>query len=200
MKIKQTTTFFIFIALFLGVSCSTGPVKEKAVEQTGETVLINADEAAFLQNLASLCGKSFAGREIYSKSGRNSWAGKILVMHVTVCEPTQVHIPFHINDDKSRTWMFLAEEGKLRFRHDHRHDDGTPENQTLYGGFADGTGNGFAQNFPADEYTNTLLADNIERKWTIALSENLTTMSYQLHYAGEMVFEAEFDLTKPLDN
>ena len=60
-------------------------------------------EKGFMNNLSSLCGKSFRGQEIYSAPGRESWADRDFVMHVTVCETDRVHIPFHLNEDRSRT-------------------------------------------------------------------------------------------------
>ncbi|MGF1585078.1 MAG: hypothetical protein ACFCUM_07140 [Bacteroidales bacterium] len=155
-------------------------------------------ERAFLDNLSGLCGQSFRGKELYTAPGRDSWAEKEFVMHVTVCEDDRVHIPFHLDDDHSRTWMFLAEENGLRFRHDHRHEDGTPEDQTLYGGYADGTGSAFLQKFPADQYTIDLLTDTLGREWRVILAEDLSTMTYQLHYSGQLMFAAEFDLTEPI--
>lgn len=155
-------------------------------------------EQEFLDNLASLCGKSFRGREVYMAPGRESWAHMDFVMHVTVCEDDRVYIPFHLDEDRSRTWMFIAEENGLRFRHDHRHEDGTPEYLTLYGGYADGTGTEYMQNFPADEYTKELLEDVFNREWQIILAEDMSKMTYQLTYHGDPVFTAEFDLTNPI--
>jgi len=86
--------------------------------------------------------------------------------------------------------MFLAEDQGLRFRHDHRHKDGTPEDQTLYGGYADGSGTAFIQRFPADDYTNAMLDDDHARQWNIVLAEDLSTMTYQLLYQRELIFEA----------
>lgn len=130
--------------------------------------------------------------------GRDSWADHDMVMHVTICEDTHVHIPFHLDEDRSRTWMFLEENGQLRFRHDHRYEDGTPEEQTLYGGYADGSGTAFLQRFPADDYTVELLTDTLGREWNVVLDEALTTLSYRLLYHGEIVFQADFDLSNPI--
>lgn len=188
----------IFLVSFLFVSCKN-PAREKQTDEKDATSQsLTADEQAFIDNLASLCGKSFAGKETYSKDGRDSWADRSMVIHFTVCEPDLVQIPFHIDDDQSRTWMFMNEDGKLRFRHDHRHEDGTPEDLTLYGGYADGNGTAFQQSFPADDYTNNLLDDDLDRVWNVVLSEDLSQMRYELGYKGEIVFKAEFDLTTPL--
>ncbi len=194
---KSILWFLPVMATFL-VYCGNTPRETEQVATETEVVALSEAEQAFLNNLASLCGKSFRGREVYMQEGRESWADKDLVMHVTVCEDTHVHIPFHIDDDTSRTWMFLAENGKLRFRHDHRHPDGTPEEQTLYGGYADGEGDAFHQYFPADEYTRELLSDTLNRQWNVILDKDMTYFSYQLQYHGEVVFRADFDLTRPL--
>lgn len=193
---KKVLWILPVMALFL-VYCGGAP-REAEQDATETEVALSEAEQAFLNNLASLCGQSFRGQEVYMQEGRESWADKDLVMHVTVCEDTHVHIPFHIDDDASRTWMFLAEDGKLRFRHDHRHPDGTPEDQTLYGGYADGEGDAFGQYFPADDYTRELLTDTLNRQWNVVLDEDLTNFSYQLQYQGEIVFRADFDLTRPL--
>ncbi len=160
---------------------------------------LTPEERAFLDNLASLCGKSFAGEEVYLAEGRESWADDPFVMHVTKCEEDVVHIPFHVGDDTSRTWMFLVEDdGRLRFRHDHRYPDGTPEEKTMYGGYADGTGTAYAQHFPKDDYSRELLEDYFGREWRVVMDEEMTTYSYRLLYDGEVVFQADFDLTNPL--
>ena len=156
------------------------------------------NEKEFLEKLASLCGKSFQGQQIYMDPRGTSWEDNELIMHVTICEENKVHIPFHVDDDKSRTWIFAFEDGKLRFRHDHRHEDGTPEDLTLYGGYADGNGTAFIQIFPNDDYTKNLVSDDINRTWVVILDENLTTLTYKLRYHDERYFEARFDLTKPL--
>lgn len=193
------THVVIFICMLL-IFAGCGPSPSG---QTGEVGVVAEDnlldtERAFMDNLAKLCGKSFRGQEVYMAPGRESWADKDFVMHVVVCEEDRVHIPFHLDDDTSRTWLFLVEDGRLRFRHDHRHPDGTPEESTLYGGYADGNGTAFAQYFPADQYTIELLVDTLNRQWNIILDEDLRSFSYQLQYHGEVVFRADFDLSNPI--
>ena len=193
---KRTLTLLFVFTLILtacGPATQTGQQEEEVL-----TAVLSAEEQAFLDNLASLCGKSFRGRETYMAPGRESWAHLDFVMHVTECEEDHVYIPFHLSEDTSRTWLFLVENGRLRFRHDHRYPDGTPEANTLYGGYADGTGTAFRQHFPADDYTIELLVDTLGRQWNIVLDEAMTNFSYQLQYHGEIVFQADFDLTNPL--
>jgi len=193
---KKQFIILLLPALLL-TFCGPGPQQEQQIEAEHEQML-SENERAFLNNLASLCGNSFRGQETYMQEGRESWADRDMVMHVTICEDDYVHIPFHMDEDKSRTWMFINEDGRLRFRHDHRYEDGTPEELTMYGGYSDGTGNTFRQHFPADEHTIDLLVDTLNREWHVVLDEDLSNFSYRLLYHGEIVFQADFDLTEPL--
>ncbi len=160
--------------------------------------LISETHQAFFDNLASLCGKSFAGKQIYRSHHASGWAHLDMVMHVNVCENDQILIPFHVGEDRSRTWMFLVEDGMLRLRHDHRYPDGTPEEESLYGGYADNRGTAFVQHFPADEYTAGLIDDGGGNVWTIMIDEAFTTYTYRLERDGEKRLRVDFDLTKPL--
>ncbi len=196
--IKKLLLFAIIC--LVAYSCGQRPDEKQARDKEADETVLTSEERGFLDNLASLCGKSFRGEEVYMEEGRESWADKEFIMHVTVCEDDFVHIPFHLDDDHSRTWMFLKDEKGLRFRHDHRHEDGTPEEQTLYGGYADGKGTEFRQHFPIDDYSIELLDDAEEmRQWNVVLSEDMSTFSYKLLYYGEVVFQADFDLTEPIN-
>jgi hypothetical protein len=200
--ISKSLWFFALAILLLSCGQSQSgdsPGRDRLLDRLEELeVSLSDSEKGFLDNLSSLCGKSFRGKQTYSAPGRESWAGRDFVMHVTVCETDRVHIPFHLDQDRSRTWMFLAEEKGLRFRHDHRHEDGTPEELTMYGGYADGKGTRFSQRFPADQYTIELLEDTLGREWRVILREDLSSMTYQLHYSGQLMFAAEFDLTRAI--
>jgi hypothetical protein len=179
------------------LSCNTTP---KQVSVADDAICLPEGESAFFENLASLCGKSFKGKEVYIKPGRESWADKKFVMRVTLCDKDQIHIPFHLDDDHSRTWMFLIEDGRLRFRHDHRHKDGTPEDENLYGGYSDGKGTAYHQKFPNDDYTFEMLADSITRRWELLLDEKQKSLAYLLFLNDTLVFEAAFDLSKEIEN
>ncbi len=192
---------FFWALAFMGIVSCGGPA-EKGAEQ-GQHNDVSAFEQesfqAFYQNLQSLCGKSFEGKQVYMQEGRESWEEKGMIMHVTVCEDDELHIPFHLDEDHSRTWMFFNEDGKLRFRHDHRYKDGTPEEMTMYGGYADAErGTPFYQVFPADKYTIDIHPISVDSEWVVELSEDLSVFSYQLHHEGEMIFEARFDLSNPV--
>ncbi len=152
----------------------------------------------FVKNLVSLCGQSFEGAETYTLPERENWQGKRLVMEVIRCDMDTLHISLAVDENRSRTWMFMAEDGRLRFRHDHRHEDGTPEEVTMYGGYANDEGSALVQYFPADDYTCELIDYACKNQWIVRLSEDKETFSYILKLDGVMRFQADFDLTQPL--
>ena len=192
---KRNYVTLLLLAAF-AISCGSSSSKKETSESLKDEALLS--QKAFLNNLASLCGKTFVGQEDFIREGRESWSDKEFVMHVTVCDENKVHIPFHLSEDHSRTWQFTLEEQGLRFRHDHRYPDGTPEEKNLYGGYADGTGTAFWQNFPSDEYTLEMLADDNNRQWRVELAEDFSLLTYQLYYSDDLLFQASFDLTAPL--
>jgi len=190
-------TFISLILIVLSVSCSQ-PRTSNQAETTNEKVFKSETHQQFFDNLASLCGQKFAGAETFTIEGRDNWQGKKLVMEVILCEADKLHITLAVDEDRSRTWMFMAEEGELRFRHDHRHADGTPDDVTLYGGYATNAGDALVQYFPADEYTCQLIDYACKNEWVVMLNKEKTLFSYILSLDGVMRFQADFDLTKPL--
>ncbi len=201
---RRKPLLVLLIAVFVVFAC--GPRTESVIESRSNDLLEEVFEfnhesfKAFFDNLSALCGKTFEGRQVYMQEGRESWDGMRMVMKVDICMPNAIHIPFHLDEDHSRTWMFLNEDGRLRFRHDHRHEDGTPEDVTLYGGYADeDRGTPFFQVFPADEYTIDLLERGLGAEWVAELSSDLSVFSYQLFYQEELLFQADFDLTREIN-
>ena len=195
---QKQLLFFIAIALLV-FSC--GQPSEKAEEPRKETEFILLDSEthkAFFENLSKLCGKTFKGEEIYRSHHGESVAGQELIMQVVACTTEYIYIPFHIGDDRSRTWMFLIDDGMLRLGHDHRDEDGTPHEQTMYGGYADGTGNEYVQHFPADEYSAEIIEDGGGNVWTIKLDKDFTTFTYRLERDGEKRWRVDFNLKQPL--
>lgn len=153
----------------------------------------------FFNNLKTLCGWSFPGKQIFMAAGRECWEDKSMVINVSFCEEGAIHIPLHLDEDQSRTMIFLNDEGKLRLRHDHRSADGTPEEITHYGGYADKyRATSLHQVFMADEYTGRLIPGSAGSEWIVALKDEMTILSYQLHQEGKLIFRADFDLRNPL--
>jgi hypothetical protein len=152
----------------------------------------------FWENLKKHCGKSFEG-SLSSTPANDDFAGKKLVMHVRSCDDNTIRIPFFVGDDKSRTWVLTFENDRIQLKHDHRHEDGSEDKVTQYGGNATNSGSASIQVFPADQQTTDLLPHAATNVWWITLDEK--AFSYNLRRMGsDRLFTVVFDLTKTVEN
>jgi hypothetical protein len=174
----------ILIALIV-VLCSFG-VKDQSQKE-------------FMSNLGQFCGKTFAGTAIFPEGDRNPFKGQALKVIFDSCSDKELRMPFHVGEDKSRTWILTVDDKGLLFKHDHRHEDGTPDEITMYGGYGKSGGSAFEQSFPADEYTANLIPAASTNEWTFILSNDKKTLSYVLKRDGQLRFKADFDLSKSLN-
>lgn len=156
---------------------------------------------AFMARIAQLCGKAFAGRVVTTDPADADFANAELVMHVASCEPGQTRIPFHVGTDRSRTWVLTRTATGLRLKHDHRHEDGSSDVLTMYGGDTATPGTATRQEFPVDAESIALFkANGSERSITNvwAMEADATRFAYELRRPGRH-FRVEFDLTRPVD-
>lgn len=152
----------------------------------------------FWHDLQQLCGQSFEGKLIKPEKDEQ-FGGKTIVMHVRSCSDTVIKIPLFVGDDKSRTWVLTYVDGLIELKHDHRHEDGSPDETTMYGGTANNSGKAQAQVFPADVFTAELIPAAATNIWWITLNE--TEFTYNLKRVDTpREFTLAFDLTKPIDN
>ncbi len=158
----------------------------------------HSQATGFLKNMRSYCGNSYGGKAIFPEGDKNPFAGKELKIIFETCKKKEVRIPFHVGEDKSRTWVLTTDKQGLLFKHDHRHEDGTPDEVTNYGGYAAAGGTALQQSFPADEFTAKLLPAAATNEWTFVLDEENGVLSYILKRDGQLRFQADFDLKNPL--
>lgn len=151
------------------------------------------------EQLSTLCGQAFEGGVVTEDERDADFASQRLVMHVRECEADTLRIPFHVGEDRSRTWVITRlDDGRLRLKHDHRHEDGSEDVLTQYGGKTDNAAAGLSADFPADEDSRALFArEGIEvsmaNVWTMAIDGD--SFVYALN-RPDRHFEARFDLTR----
>ena len=151
--------------------------------------------AAFWGSLQELCGTAHEGRVVEAPADDTTFAGKDLVMHVRTCTDDEIRIPFHVGDDRSRTWVLTRTDTGLRLKHDHRHEDGTEDAITQYGGDAAPGGTAQRQEFPADEHTSSLIPAAATNVWTVEVVPG-SVFAYALRREGtDRRFRIEFDLS-----
>lgn len=150
----------------------------------------------FWKNLEKHCGKAYEGK-LAEHITRDDFTGKKLTMHVKSCSSNEIKIPFNVGDNYSRTWILTKKDGIITLKHDHRHENGTSETITFYGGTNTNFGFKDFQMFPADLETANLIDYASTNIWWITLDD--TTFSYNLQKAGSKTpFHVYFDLTKEI--
>lgn len=155
----------------------------------------------FHARLRALCGHAFAGRVTTSDAADREMASRPLVMHVAQCTDESIRIPFHVGDDRSRTWALSRTATGLRLKHDHRHADGSEDALTQYGGDTISPGSAGRQEFPADQYSRILFVrENIPAStanvWAVEIEPG-RLFAYELRRPGRH-FRVEFDLSRPV--
>jgi hypothetical protein len=155
----------------------------------------------FFRGLQAACGRAFEGRVTTSDEADRAFAASRLVMHVRSCRDDEIRIPFHVGDDRSRTWVISRTASGLRLKHDHRHADGSPDPLTQYGGDSAGEGTETRQEFPVDAFSRALFTERGTPQsnvnvWAIE-SEPGRRFVYELRRPGRH-FRVEFDLTRPV--
>lgn len=158
----------------------------------------------WFERLTRHCGKAYEGRLASTDPADSSFAGQRLVMHVRHCSPVEIRIPFHVGADRSRTWVISRTAAGLRLKHDHRHEDGSSDALTMYGGDSRGDGTAVRQLFPADAesialFTATGRSLSNANVWAMEIGDRL--FAYELRRPpgpAERFFRVEFDLSRPV--
>ena len=179
------TPFFLVATLFAGGSAATTA----------------AADIALLQALQPYCGKAFAGSLISKAPEDAAMAGQALIVHIADCRTNEVRMPFHVGEDRSRTWVLRALPQGLQLKHDHRHQDGSHDELTMYGGTSADVRTTLTQNFPADAYSKLMFQSRgrtaaLENVWSFTLEPG-QRLIYRLSRPGRE-FAVAFDLTQPV--
>jgi hypothetical protein len=168
---------------------------------------VQAPADAFLAALATHCGQAFDGRVVANLPASpepDDFEGKRLVMHVRGCDAParELRVPFHVGDDRSRTWVLTRTAQGLRLKHDHRHQDGSGDAVTMYGGESANAGTAMRQEFPVDAESIAMferegLVASVTNTWAMEIEPGRRFL-YELTRPGGRAFKVEFDLTRPV--
>lgn len=187
------------LAAFLLVACDG-----RAERAEADTPASAPDpQQAWWEHVQGLCGQAFAGEMVrYDEALDSGWLNRDVIMHVRECSPTEIRIPLHVGENRSRTWVLTRTEEGIRLKHDHRHPDGTEEASTQYGGDTVDRGTAHRQAFPADDYSRALFEaqdhpDGVHNVWIMEIHPG-ERFTYNLTRFNRD-FAADFDLTRPVD-
>lgn len=153
---------------------------------------------AFMGNLNALCGQSHEGRLVTTDPADADFAGKKLVLGPVTCNASEVSIPFAVGENRSRTWVITRTGTGVRLKHVHRHDDGSEDKVSRYGGDTAATGTDTRQEFPVDEFSKLIFrANKLDRSvtnvWAVEAAPG-QHFAYELRRPNRF-FRVEFALT-----
>lgn len=156
----------------------------------------------FFDQLAEHCGNAYPGGLTLEPEGDDMLTGtEKLIVHFRECDEDQLKLPFHIelededDWDRSRTWIFTRHRDGLEIRHDHRKEDGSDDDVTMYGGYSVGDGTAMRQEFESVERTEET---GIFRGWRVEIVPG-DRYTYGTIRGDEWSWRVDFDLSEPLD-
>lgn len=151
----------------------------------------------FWKQLSALCGQAYAGTVVEAPQGDTTFTNRALIMHVRTCNDSIIRIPFHVGEDRSRTWVLTRTPAGVRLKHDHRHADGTEDAVTQYGGDSRSPTQDTLIEFPADSVTVTLIPAAATNVWSVGVDAR--HFVYALRREGtDRRYRIEFDLAHPV--
>jgi hypothetical protein len=102
-----------------------------------------------------------------------------------------LRFPLHVDENRSRTWVFIRHADQLELRHDHRHADGTEESNTWYGATTLTEGTASRQEFVTER-------NGVQSGWRVEIEPG-QRFTYGTIRNGEWRHHLQFDLTQPAD-
>ena len=167
------------VVIILAVSLMACQNKRMSAQQT------------FFSNMSGLCGQTFSGYSTFPDDPEHDFAGKLLVADFNDCRPNVIRIQFDVGENQSRTWVLTQSEQGLLLKHDHRHQDGTPDEITNYGGWANDQGTSWRQHFPADDETAALIPAASTNVWMLRYEPQSQILTYDLKRHNKPRYQAQ---------
>ncbi|WP_194756766.1 hypothetical protein [Aliidiomarina indica] len=170
--------------------------------QEADASEVQSPQTQFFYQLATLCGQAYAGERVVARPGRDLLEGdEALIVHFRECSENRIWAPFHIEKpednswDRSRTWIYTLHDDHIELYHDHRHADGTPEDDSGYGGNTVTAGSPDRQMFI---YTARTGEQGEVLGWRIEIVPG-ERYTYGTMADGDWTWRIDFDLSQPIE-
>jgi hypothetical protein len=157
------------------------------------------EQQAFWDGLQALCGRAYGGTGIHVPATDTAFTGQDFVMHVAECSDSEIRIPFHAGDDRSRTWVLRRGAPGIELKHVHRHRDGTEASNSNYGGRTAARGTPHRQEFPADAVSVAAVPARISQWWFLEHYPGRRFAYGLFRQDGGLHYRIEFDLASPVE-
>ena len=206
MNIINKILMSVSILLLAGCQNISDPSPERTNIESKQKTSLQVIENEFWNHLSLSCGKSFIGHSSFPDDVNDSFYGKTLKAVIQDCSDSEIRVPFAVGDNNSRTWIFTKTEQGIQLKHQHLHDDGTPDEVSNYGGMGsdgesaliqagvDNEMNQVTLSFPADQFTQELIPAASTNVWSITFlskpNGEYNGITYYLTRHGEPRFKA----------
>jgi hypothetical protein len=187
------TRSVLFATLVLALpACAPedGPDPDAAPDPAVEATAASPQDA-FWANLQRLCESAAEGALLQAPDEQIDPDAR-LVVHFWECGDEELRFPLHVDENRSRTWVFIRHDDHLELRHDHRHTDGTEEDRTWYGATTIAEGSANRQEFA------TVRDDGGIGGWAVEIEPGVH-FTYGTMRDGEWRHELRFDLTRRVE-
>lgn len=201
--LRSVLTTALQIGLLSLVACSEPAGTGASPESLADSFAGSQPANQFMDRIAQHCGQSFAGRVAVNtpQLDDDPFANQTLVMHVRECSEDEIRIPFHVGDDHSRTWILTRTDDGLRLKHDHRHEDGSDDAVTMYGGDTEDDGTAMRQEFPVDQFSIDMFTRgdmlvSLTNVWAMEIEPGEQFVYELARRDSNRLFRVEFDLSQ----
>jgi hypothetical protein len=169
----------------------------------GEVVELPPAQEAWWAAMARHCGQAFEGRIARRPAEDELFRGdEVLTVHFLECEPGRMKLPFHVEENRSRTWILTRTTAGIDLRHDHRHRDGSPEPDSWYGAHTQAEGTAGRQEFLREREGAgegpSEGEDGPVTGWAIEILPG-DRYTYGTIRDGEWRYRLDFDLSAPVE-
>jgi hypothetical protein len=182
----------LVLALLAGCGTSDDASPEAASDaaEPAQAAAPASPQDAFWSNLGALCESAAEGELLQAPDDQISPDAR-LVVHFWECGDEEIRFPLHVDENRSRTWVFIRHADGLELRHDHREPDGSESANTWYGAstVAEGTPN-------RQEFVNVQGESSSGWRVEIEPGERYT---YGTIRNGEWRHHLVFDLASPVE-
>jgi hypothetical protein len=153
----------------------------------------------FWSRMQALCGNAYAGfLTVGTEPSDRDFGEADLKIDIRTCDDTSIRMPFHVSDDRSRTFVLQRADDVLTLHHRHVNRDGSPADPDGYGGRSIDDGTASRQEFPADEATQAALPASATNVWALEIEPG-NYLAYELkRVEDDRYFRVEFDLQQTI--
>ena len=177
----------VLLASLLLISCGSRDTGEQATQKKSESEL-------FMQKLSQFCGEKITGKaEVLNED--LTMQEKEVVFYFSKCTDNEIRMTIETTEPEKTTIILTMVEKELLLKHDVKTHDMIPAEFTMYGGFADHSGDENRQFFPVHNFGGTMWPGFENYSWEMGFLEEENRFYYKER--NDDLVTRQFTLTLP---